>query len=88
MQIEFTNRVIPTDNGGLLFQALVDGKSVVCSISSQALQHHFGGTDDVTEAQISNLKAFERGQKKINAAAERMIRAGHGAVMVDTDDII
>lgn len=88
MKIEFTDRVIPTDTGALMFQALVDGKSTVCRVTAEALQQHFGGTDDVTEVQISNMQAFQRGREKINAAAERIIRAGHDFVMVESEDIV
>ncbi len=87
MNIEFTHRVIPTDTGGLMFQALVDGKSMVCNISAEALQQHFGGTKDVSDVQISNVEAFERGYSKITAAAERKLRAGEEYIMVTPQDL-
>jgi hypothetical protein len=88
MNIEFTERVIPTDNGGMMFQALVDGKSVVCRISPEALQQHFGGSDDLSETQVSNLQAFQRGRARINEVAARMIRAGLPHITVDAEDIV
>jgi hypothetical protein len=83
MNIEFTGRKIPTADGGLMFEALVDGKSVICTVSMEALNDHFGVTEDVA----TNVSPFDRGQAKIYAAAERLIRAGVSPVFVTSEDL-
>lgn len=70
-------------DGGLMFEALVDGKPVICSISMDALKDHFGIVEDVA----TNSNPFDRGQEKIYAAAERLIRAGVSPVFVTSEDI-
>lgn len=83
MDIQFTGRKIPMADGGLMFEALVDGKRVTCSISMDALNDHFGIVEDVA----TNAHPFERGQEKIYAAAERLIRAGVSPVFVTSEDL-
>lgn len=83
MDIQFTGRKIPTADGGLMFEALVDGKSVICTISMDALKDHFGIVEDAA----TNSSPFDRGQAKIHAAAERLIRAGVTPVFVTSEDL-
>lgn len=83
MNIEFTGRKIPTADGGFIFEALADGKPIICRISIEALNDHFGVTEDTA----TNQSPFERGQAKIYAAAERLIRAGINPVFVSSDDL-
>jgi hypothetical protein len=83
MDIQFTGRKIPMADGGITFEAVVDGKSISCSISMDALKDHFGIVEDVA----TNSSPFDRGQAKIHAAAERLIRAGVSPVFVTSEDI-
>jgi hypothetical protein len=70
-------------DGGIMFEDLVDGESVICSISMDALKDHFRIVEDVA----TNSTPFDRGQAKIYAAAERLIRAGVSPVFVTSEDI-
>lgn len=52
------------------FPAEVDGKQVRCAISWEALQDNFGGNG------VPPLECFKANRGRIQAKAERLIRAG------------
>lgn len=73
MHIEFTDEAVWVgERSSVFFRAKVDGKTVKCFISSQALDDHFGGDDAQNYVPIVNSH-----WKEIRAVAERMIQAGY-----------
>jgi len=69
--ISFPDRSTPdADRLGVTFPADIDGHRIVCFISAEALQDHFGargtGGGELT-------RAFERNRSTIEAAARRKI---------------
>jgi hypothetical protein len=61
------------------FVALVDGASVSCSISAEALEDHFGAQSSL-ESEL--LQAFERGRARIHEAATAALKETDGRSVV------
>jgi hypothetical protein len=81
MHITFIDEspVYDGDDLALHFTALVDGEPVVCSISAEALEDHFGATsareDDV-------LPAFKRGAARIRSVCAEALDDNGGQPVV------
>jgi len=83
MNIEFPGQTNPAPDGGVYFRALVDGKSMGCHVTLEALEDHFG-----TSTQRSPVEAFDLGRDRIYEAAIRLIQAGAPApVLIRYRDI-
>ena len=68
------------DDLALHFIALIDAQPVVCSITAEALEDHFGA-DSAREDDL--LPAFERGRARIRAVcAEALDRNGGESVVL------
>ncbi len=84
MDITFTGASAPTTEG-ISFQAIVDGKYVPCLVSMQVLQDI-----DPTNRFSTSGAQFQNNRARIEAAADRKIRAGqlvNGWVHVHTVDL-
>lgn len=69
-------------NGGELtvdFAAKIDGAPVVCSISVEALQDHFGAASTFEE---DVLTAFDSGAKRIHSLCRRALEGTDGDPVV------
>lgn len=85
MDITFTDAFTPTSEG-VSFQAVVDGKSIPCHVSVQVLKS-IGPTNRFS----TPTTMFETNRPRIEAAADRKIRAGQlvgGWVHVRTADLL
>ena len=81
MQIQFTDGP-PTYDGddfALHFVALVDGQPVVCSISAEALEDHFGAA---SAREDDLLAAFERGRARIRSVCAEALDSHSGESVV------
>jgi len=71
-KIEFTGNNAPDSNtDSLSFEAMCDGRRIVCKISHEALEDHFRLSDykNISEAYLSN-------RYKIEEIATKLIRMG------------
>lgn len=59
----------------VVFHALVDGESVPCAISVEALEDHFGAH---TEDLDGWLRAFDAGRSRIEAVAREHLQISNG----------
>lgn len=85
MIIEFPGPAVPAEDGGISYRALVDGKTVACKFSTEALQDV---NPDLTMS--SSADQFESSMARLLDVAERKIRAGHvvdGVVHIFTRDL-
>lgn len=85
MDITFASTFNATSEG-VNFHAVVDEKSVPCHISVQVLKN-IGPTNRFSDS----ATLFEKNRARIEAAAERKIRAGQlvsGTVYVGTGDLL
>ncbi len=85
MNIEVPGPAVPAEDGGISYRALVDGETVACKFSTEALQ-------DVNPAltMSSSTVQFESSQARLLEVADRKIRAGHvvdGVVHIFTRDL-
>lgn len=84
MDIKFTNVTVITENG-LNFQAIVDQKNVVCSVSQEALQ------DINPQNRADSIKKqFEENQDKLEAIAKSKIlknQIENNFIVISTLDI-
>ena len=81
MHIQFSDAA-PTYDGddfALHFVALIDGEPVVCSISAEALEDHFGA-ESVREDDL--LPAFERGRARIRSVCAEALDINGGESVV------
>ena len=85
MNIQFPGPAVPTQEGGISYRAIVDGVTVACQFTWEALQ-------DVnpahTQEQPMNQFLFSQGQ--LLAIAEAKIRAGNvtnGIIHVRASDV-
>jgi Protein of unknown function (DUF1488) len=81
MQIQFSDAA-PTYDGGdlaLHFIALIDAQPVVCSISAEALEDHFGAT---SAREDDLLPAFERGRARIRSVCAEALDSNGGESVV------
>ena len=81
MHIQFSDHP-PTYDGddlALHFTALVDAQPVVCSISAEALEDHFGAA---SAREDDLLCAFERGRARIRAVCAEALDSNSGQSVV------
>lgn len=72
MQVSFSGKyAISQETFGISFEAIVDGSSVACKVSIEALQDI-----DPTNAQSSTVDQFAANRTSFERIAERKIRAG------------
>lgn len=86
MEIEFIGPASIAPDGGVNFPTLLDGQTLVCHFSYEAL-------DDVEPDGIQGnaLEHFKNHQLKLLSIAEQKIRGGHahdGAIQVFSSDLI
>ena len=85
MDIKFPGPAVPAEDGGISYRAKVDGQTVACHFSCEALQ-------DVNPA-LSNAEAIEQfnaSQGHLLSIAEKKIRANqvvNGVVRIFTADV-
>jgi hypothetical protein len=81
MHITFVDEspVFDGDDLAVHFTALVDGEPVVCSISAEALEDHFGARSAREE---DLLPAFERGAARIRAVCAEVLDDNGGESVV------
>ena len=85
MTIEFPGPAVPAEDGGISYRAIVDGKTVACKFSTEALQ------DVNPDLTMSNpADQFESSKARLLEIAERKISAGKiadGVVHIFTRDL-
>jgi hypothetical protein len=59
----------------IVFRALVDGESVPCAISVEALEDHFGAK---SEDLVGWMRAFDEGRPRIEAVAREHLQISNG----------
>lgn len=81
MHITFADEkpVFDGDDLALHFTALVDSEPVVCSISAEALEDHFGAP---SAREDDLLPAFERGEARIRAVCAEVLDDNGGVPVV------
>ncbi|KMQ80426.1 Transcriptional regulator [Candidatus Burkholderia pumila] len=81
MHITFTDERPKYDGGdlALYFTALVDGEPVVCSISVEALEDHFGAQSPREE---DLMTAFDKGAARIRAVCAEVLDDNGGEAVV------
>jgi len=81
MHIQFSDDppIYDGDDFALHFTALVDAQPVVCSISAEALEDHFGAT---SAREDDLLPAFERGRARIRAVCAEALDSNGGQSVV------
>jgi len=85
MNISFSGKyAVNPQTFGINFEATVDGKNVVCSVSTEALQDI-----DPSNAQNTAEQQFLANQSSFEAIAEQKIRAGAtNTVAITSSDIL
>ncbi len=81
MHIQFSDAV-PTYDGddyALHFTALIDAQPVVCSISAESLEDHFGAA---SAREDDLLQAFERGRARIRSVCAEALDSNGGESVV------
>ena len=71
--------VFDGDHVAIHFTALVDGRPVVCSITAEALEDHFGAAS-VREEEL--LPAYEQGRARIRAVCAEALDDNDGQPVV------
>lgn len=80
--IHFTDEATPSEEGGVYFKAIVEGRPVRCQVSLDALERHFQWNKA-----LRPVEAYQRGRDQIHAAAERVLRKRPGeSVMLQASD--
>lgn len=81
VNVAFPDEAPVFDGANMLmrFVADLDGEPVVCAITAEALEDHFGA-ESALEAALRS--AFERGRARICAACSEAIRATGGSVVL------
>jgi hypothetical protein len=81
MHIQFSDDppIYDGDDFALHFTALVDTQPVVCSISAEALEDHFGAA---SAREDDLLPAFERGRARIHAVCAEALDSNGGQSVV------
>jgi hypothetical protein len=73
---------------GVEFNAIDDGRLIVCVITEEALAMHFNA---VRHGMRSNVRAFEENREDIQAVAAAMIRGGRvkadGVLLIKAADV-
>jgi hypothetical protein len=81
MRISFPDEVPGFDGSSLTvqFTARVDGEPVICAISAEALEDHFGAESALEDALLA---AFERGRPRIRSVCAEALDQNEGAAVV------
>jgi hypothetical protein len=81
MQITFSDDEPAFDGANLTvrFMARVGGEAVVCAITAEALEDHFGA-DSALEATL--MAAFDKGRHRIRAVCAEALDQNHGEGVV------
>ena len=81
MQITFPDDEPAFDGANLTvrFMARVDGEAVVCTITAEALEDHFGA-DSALEAEL--MAAFEKGRHRIRSVCAEALDQNNGEGVV------
>jgi hypothetical protein len=81
MHISFADEppVYDADDLAIHFTALVDGDAVVCSISAEALEDHFGAASPRSE---DLMPAFEQGRARIRSVCAEALDSSGGKSVV------
>ncbi|MEW9581423.1 DUF1488 domain-containing protein [Paraburkholderia sp. DGU8] len=81
MQISFPDDKPAFDGANLLvrFTARVDGEAVVCAITAEALEDHFGA-ESALEAAL--MEAFEKGRQRIRSVCAEALDQNQGEGVV------
>jgi hypothetical protein len=81
MHIQFSDAapIYDGDDYALYFTALVDTRPVVCSISAEALEDHFGAA---SAREDDLLQAFERGRARILSVCAEALDSNGGESVV------
>jgi hypothetical protein len=81
MQINFPDDKPVFDGANLLvrFTARVDGEAVVCAITAEALEDHFGA-ESALEAAL--MEAFDKGRQRIRSVCAEALDQNHGEGVV------
>jgi len=83
--IEFTTRRHAVAAARVAFEANVEGRAVWCSVSMDALNHHFGNAGTSAHDLI---QSFEAHRPKIEAAARKALEKNGGqSVELETRDL-
>jgi hypothetical protein len=72
-----------TQHGTVAFQAVVEGAAIVCEISADALQDHFGAT---TNQSHDLLTAFISGKSHIHDVAREKLPHSAGRCLLVSKD--
>lgn len=81
MHIKFADQppIYDGDDFALHFTALVDARPVVCSISAEALEDHFGAA---SAREDDLLQAFEQGRARIRSVCAEALDSSGGQSVV------
>jgi hypothetical protein len=81
MKVSYSEQPPQFDGGSLSinFAVTVDGTLVLCSISAEALEDHFGAHSALEEDLI---KAFEQGRARIRSVCTTALEVSGGAPVV------
>jgi hypothetical protein len=81
MRVRFPSDPPVYDGGNLLvrFAVEVDGTTLACAISAEALEDHFGAASPLETAL---LDAFGRGRARIEAVCRQALKESGGAAVV------
>ena len=86
MKLEFIGPASILENGDVSYPAMLDGKSLKCTFSYEALQDL-----DVDGAETNALQLFKNHQLKLLSIAEQKILNGHaieGAIHLFSHDLV
>lgn len=72
MEIDFCGPAVPAKDGGISYRAKVDGETIACRITMEALQDI-----DPPNHQSDPMAQFEAHQGTLLSIAEKKIRNGH-----------
>ena len=81
MRIEYPDDEPVFDGAQMVvrFSATVDGVLLVCAITAEALEDHFGARSPLPQ---DMLRAYHEGLKRIRSVCSRAIEANDGAAVV------
>ena len=81
MRIEYPDDEPVFDGAQMVvrFSATVDGVLLVCAITAEALEDHFGARSPLPQVM---LRAYLEGLKRIRSVCSRAIEANDGAAVV------
>lgn len=85
MKIEFPGPAVPIEGNGISFRAMVDGQTVACQFTAEALQD---ANPDLRS--LLPMEQFSANQWRLLSVAEKKLRAGNitqGIVTIFAADI-